>query len=118
MAAARQEQDGLQPELRYMDWMFSPQSVWCAGGIEKDLSTYSIEFRVFVCVFALLALIWPLYLHKKRGDELTPRPSATSLFGNVSPNCQKRTAFPSAVSASSHSFIRGFVALHGRHFAV
>ena len=90
MAAARREQDGLQPELRYMDWMFSPQSVWCAGGIEKDLSTYSIEFRVFVCVFALLALIWPLYLHKKRGDGFMLSSTQIAAMGLVPPPKPKR----------------------------
>ena len=90
------EVEGLQPELEYMDWWFSPQSVWCSFKASAgDMSTLSPTFQGMLLVFALAMLGLPLLLHKRRrgegfmlsseqvaelGAEPPPKPKRTRLY--------------------------------------
>eukprot|EP01043_Picozoa_sp_COSAG02_P001557 COSAG02_NODE_33_length_50286_cov_83.550760_24_plen_483_part_00 len=84
------ERPGLQEDMPYMDWWFSPQTIWCTAG-PSDLSTLSTVFRGMICVFALAMLVWPLLLHRRRGEGFMLSSEQVAELGLESPPKPKRT---------------------------
>jgi hypothetical protein len=67
MPGAADGHNGIQPAMQTMDWLFSPQTVWCST-TPGDFPTESPAFRALMCVFAMPMIALPLFLHKSRAD--------------------------------------------------